>query len=324
MTTAAMILRTLADGECHAGTALARQAGITRAAIWKQVAALRGQGLPIRTVGRQGYQLPWPAELLEVPTLQALLPAEGPACPGPLDLHWDIDSTSSELLRGGLSLPDLSVVLAEAQSAGRGRRGRSWLSPPGLNLYLSCFKRFERGFSALSGLSLAVGVMVARTLEQLQLQGIGLKWPNDIICKQGKLGGILVELVGEYQGPCAAVIGVGLNLRLPEDLRTQAGQPVSDLAELAGGTPPGRNLTAARLISQLAGGLRQFEREGLAAFSDDFARLDGLRDQPLRIETAAHVFEGLGAGIDADGALQVITPNGIQRVDSAEVSVRRA
>ncbi len=324
MSTAAMILQALASGECRSGAALARQAGITRAAIWKQIDALRAMGMPIQTQGRQGYCLPWPLELLDTGRIQSLLPDAGEGRPGPLELHWELDSTSSELQRRGMGLTDLSMVLAERQSAGRGRRGRTWLSPPGLNLYLSCFKRFERGFAALNGLSLAVGVMVARALEQLQIKGIGLKWPNDIICDQGKLGGILIELVGEYQGPCAAVIGVGLNLRLPEALRGQAGQPVADLAELNGGTPPSRNLAAACLSSQLASGLRRFERDGLAAFAEDWSTLDRLRDQPLRIEGSQHTFEGLGAGIDAQGALQIITPQGIQRVDSAEISVRRA
>lgn len=319
-----MILQALADGECRSGAALARQAGVTRAAIWKQIEALRATGLPVLTRGRQGYQLPWPVECLETDRIRAQLGSSPEARPGPISLFWDIDSTSSELQRRGTGIEDLSMVLAESQSAGRGRRGRHWLSPPGLNLYLSCFKRFDRGFAALTGLSLAVGVMVSQALESLHVRGTGLKWPNDIVCGQGKLGGILVEVAGEYQGPCAAVIGVGLNLRLPEALRLQAGQPVADLADLSQGLPPSRNLAAARLISQLSAGLRRFEREGLAAFRDDYARLDSLREQPLRIEGSQRNFEGVGAGIDAAGALQVVTPDGIQRVDSAEVSVRRA
>ncbi len=117
--------------------------------------------------------------------------------------------------------------------AGRGRRGREWLSPPGLNLYLSCLKRFESGFAALSGLSLAIGVIVLRALENLGIAGAGLKWPNDVLAATdgrpgGKLGGILVELSGEYQGPCAAIIGIGLNLRLTSALHEQAGQPACD------------------------------------------------------------------------------------------------
>jgi BirA family biotin operon repressor/biotin-[acetyl-CoA-carboxylase] ligase len=135
-----------------------------------------------------------------------------------LDVYWELDSTSSELQRRGANAPDLSVVTAETQTAGRGRRGRNWLSPPGLNLYLSCLKRFDAGFASLSGLSLATGVIVLRALHALGIDGARLKWPNDVLTESGKLAGILVELSGEYQGPCAAVIGIGLNVRLTSEM----------------------------------------------------------------------------------------------------------
>lgn len=215
------------------------------------------------------------------------------------------------------------MVLAETQTAGRGRRGRRWLSPPGLNVYLSCLKRFDAGFAALSGLSLAVGVIVMRTLTALGIDGAGLKWPNDVLSTDGKLAGILVELGGEYQGPCAAIIGVGLNVRLTEALHEQAGQPVNDLSTLAD-VAPDRNRVAAALIAALAEGLTQFEREGFAAFVDEYARYDLLRDQPLRVQGANSLLEGIGAGVDERGALLLKTEDGVQRIDSADVSVRRA
>jgi BirA family biotin operon repressor/biotin-[acetyl-CoA-carboxylase] ligase len=225
------------------------------------------------------------------------------------------------------------MLLAETQTAGRGRRGREWLSPPGLNLYLSCLKRFEQGFAALAGLSLATGVIVLRALENLGIAGVGLKWPNDVLAiadnrvhggPGGKLAGILVELNGEYQGPCAAVIGIGLNLRLTEALREQAGQPASDLATLTDNAPPDRNRVAAALIAALIDGLRQFERDGFAAFVADYARYDLLRDQSLQLSGALGAFEGIGAGVDPRGALQVRMADGtLRQVDSADVTVRR-
>jgi BirA family biotin operon repressor/biotin-[acetyl-CoA-carboxylase] ligase len=217
------------------------------------------------------------------------------------------------------------VVLAETQSAGRGRRGRSWLSPPGLNLYLSCLKRFDDGLGGLSGLSLAVGVMVMRTLDALGIAGAGLKWPNDILTDHGKLAGILVELSGEYQGPCAAVIGIGLNLRLTDALRAQAGQPVADLAGLCDGQPPSRNRVAGTLVQALAEGLDEFERQGFAAFVADYARHDLLDGQSLTLTGAHGELQGIGAGVDERGALQLRLGDGrLQAIDSAEVSVRRA
>jgi len=320
----ASLLAMLASGEATSGVALAAQAGLTRAAIWKHVEALRVLGLPV-TSGPQGYALPWPVQWLDPDRIRAsLAPAQANTL-GALEVHWQLDSTSSELQRRLGSVADLSMVLAETQCAGRGRRGRAWLSPPGLNIYLSCLKRFDVGLAALSGLSLAVGVIVLRALERLGITGAGLKWPNDVLAADGKLAGVLVELSGEYQGPCAAVIGIGLNLRLTPELRQQAGQPVCDLATLAGGTPPDRNHAAAVLVGALVEGLQAFEREGFAAFVDDYARHDLLRDQSLVISGAREAFDAVGEGVDARGALQVRLPDGARRtVDSADVSVRRA
>ncbi len=328
---AAQLLAALAAGEPLSGASLARQAGVTRAAIWKQVESLRARGVPIEARGAAGYRLPWPLQMLDVAQIRAALPRSPARSLGALEVHWELDSTSSELQRRGVQAPDLSVLLAETQSAGRGRRGRSWLSPPGLNLYLSCLKRFESGVAATSGLSLAIGVIVLRALEQLGLTGAGLKWPNDVLAMAGnppggKLAGILVELSGEYQGPCAAVIGIGLNLRLTPALCEQAGQPACDLATLsADGTPPERNRAAAALIAALVDGLRQFERDGFAGFGADYARHDLLHGQPLHLSGALGSFDGVGAGVDSRGALQVRLADGsVRRVDSADVTVRRA
>lgn len=318
------LLATLASGETLSGSRLATEAGVTRAAIWKQIEALRHRGVPVESAGAAGYRLPWPVQMLDEQAIHAALPAEVARRLGTLEIAWELDSTSSELQRRAASAADFSIVMAETQTAGRGRRGRSWLSPPGLNIYLSCLKRFEAGFASLSGLSLATGVIVLRALHALGIRGPCLKWPNDILADGGKLAGILVELSGEYQGPCAAVIGVGLNLRLTDPLREQAGQPTCDLAALADGTPPDRNHTAAALIASLVEGLAQFERHGFAAFVEDYAEHDALRGVPLRVSSAAGDLDGIGAGIDTRGALQLQTASGLRCIDSADVTVRRA
>ena len=321
----AQLLTALATGDVISGAGFAAQTGVTRAAIWKQVEALRARGVPIEAQGAAGYRLPWPLQMLDGDSIRAALPATVASALGALEVHWELDSTSTELQRRGTSATDLSVLLAETQTAGRGRRGRQWLSPPGLNLYLSCLKRFDRGFAALGGLSLATGVMVMRTLEALGVSGAGLKWPNDVLSPEGKLGGILVELSGEYQGPCAAVIGIGLNVRLTPSLREQAGQPASDLAALTNGSPPDRNRLAAALIAALVDGMRQFERDGFAGFTDEYARHDLLNGQPLQLTGGLGTVDGQGAGVDARGALQLRMGDGSLRVvDSADVTVRRA
>jgi BirA family biotin operon repressor/biotin-[acetyl-CoA-carboxylase] ligase len=318
------LLAALASGETLSGSRLAAETGVTRAAIWKQIEALRHRGVPIESAGAAGYRLPWPIQMLDESSVRADLPPAISRRLGALDLYWELDSTSSELQRRGVAAPDFSVVLAETQTAGRGRRGRNWLSPPGLNIYLSCLKRFDAGFASLSGLSLATGVIVLRALHALAMTGPRLKWPNDVLTDDGKLAGILVELSGEYQGPCAAVIGIGLNLRLTPALCEQAAQPVSDLAGLARGAPPDRNRMVAALIASLVDGLDQFERDGFAAFVDEYSEHDALRGVPLRVSGATGELDGIGAGIDARGALQLQTAAGLHGIDSADVTVRRA
>lgn len=324
------LLAELASGEPRSGVELAARAGITRAAVWKQIEALRARGVPIEAGGSGGYRLPWPLQLLSEDRIRAALPTAIAHHLGTLEVHWELDSTSSELQRRGETAADLSVILAETQSAGRGRRGRQWLSPPGLNLYLSCLKRFDAGFAALSGLSLAIGVIVLRALETMGAKGVGLKWPNDVLAgapgqPPGKLAGILVELSGEYLGPCAAIIGIGLNLRLTDALRAQAGQPACDLASVTGGTLPDRNHVAAALIAALVEGLGQFEHKGFAAFSAEYAQHDLLHGQPLRLTGAGGTRTGTGAGVDARGALLLQRADGsLLHVDSADVTVRHA
>lgn len=314
------LLRMFADGEGVSGEAMAARLGVTRAAVWKQVDALRRRGLPIEGQAGSGYRLPWPVQLLDIGVIRKACPTYSPAL---LELHWELDSTSSEMQRRLDNLPDLSVILAESQHTARGRRGRGWVSPPALNIYLSCLKRFDAGFAALSGLSLAVGVALMRTLDELGIRGAGLKWPNDVLAHDAKLAGILVELSGECEGPCCAVIGIGLNVRMPQALRQQTGQAVTDLADLTAGAPPPRNRIAGLLITQLRDCLGQFEREGFALFDEDYCRFDLLRDQPLRVSAAHGTFDGYGAGIDARGALRVRTRDGERVVDSAEVTVRQ-
>lgn len=307
------------------GATLARTAGVTRAAVWKQIEALRLKGVPVEAKVGGGYRLPWPTELLEASRIRAGLSPDALADVGMVEVHWEIDSTSSELARRIPVLDDLAFVMAETQSAGRGRRGRTWLSPPGMNLYLSVLKRFDAGFAALSGLSLAVGVMLIRALDDLGIRTAGLKWPNDVMAGNAKLAGILVELSGEYSGPCAAIIGVGLNIRLPDSLHERAGQPITDLASLTGGQPPGRNQVAAAVVASLSEGLLSFERHGFAAFAKEYAASDLLQGQPLRVIDPRGEYNATGEGVDDRGALRVRRVTGeMVMVDSAEISVRRS
>lgn len=305
------------------GSTLAGRLGVTRAAVWKQIETLRALGAPIEARAGRGYRLPWPIEWLDADAIRAEL--DGPARRriGDISVYWQIDSTSSELLRRAAHDPrDLLACCAETQTAGRGRRGRSWRSPLGGNLSLSLLKRFDHGMGALTGLSLAVGTAVVAALADCGIAQVGLKWPNDVLARGRKLAGVLVELGGEFLGPCHAVIGIGINLRLTPAGQAAIGQPAIDLAALSAGEPPSRNQLAARLLERLTEALDRFAAHGFAAFQEQFARTDLLAGRRVRVASGAQTYEGVAAGVDERGALRVREAGTLRVFDSAEVTVR--
>lgn len=313
------MLRLLAAGEAVTGPGLASMLGVSRAAVWKQVETWRRAGLEIES-GPQGYRLARPLEPLDPRRMRASLPRAVRDRIGVLENHWRLDSTSSELARRASALPDLSFVFADWQQAGRGRRGRQWLSPPAVNLQFSCLKRFAGGYAALSGLSLAAGLAAAQALEDCGARGVALKWPNDLVHDDAKLGGILVELGGEFMGPCHAIIGIGINVHLSGAMRAALDRPCTDLASLRGAAPS-RNALAAALIARLVASLDAFDASGFAAFAQAWKGYDALAGRRVRVEGAHAAFDGTAAGVDARGALQVRTADGLRVIDSAEVSV---
>jgi BirA family biotin operon repressor/biotin-[acetyl-CoA-carboxylase] ligase len=315
------MLDLLAAGDALTGPELALKLGISRAAVWKQIETWRRAGLGIDS-GAHGYRLAHPLEPLDADRIRADLPAAVRRRIGVLENHWRLDSTSSELARRAADLPDLSLVLADWQQAGRGRRGRQWLSPPAVNLQFSCLKRFAGGYAALSGLSLATGVATAQALEDCGVRGVALKWPNDLVHQDAKLGGILVELGGEFMGPCHAIVGVGINLRLSDALRAALDRPCTDLARLCGGVPPSRHRLATALIVRLVEALDAFDASGFAAFTQAWAERDALAGRRVRVEGAHATFDGTATGVDARGALRVRTREGMRAIDSAEITVR--
>lgn len=315
------MLGLLAAGGALTGPELASRLGISRAAVWKQVETWRRAGLEIES-GSQGYRLPHPLETLDVDRIRADLPAACRRRVGLLENHWRLDSTSSELARRAGDLPDLAFVFADWQQAGRGRHGRQWLSPPAANLQFSCLKRFAGGYAALSGLSLAAGIAAARALEDCGVRGVTLKWPNDLVHDDAKLGGILVELGGEFMGPCHAIVGIGINVRLPAGMRAKLERACTDLADLCGDAAPSRHALATAMIARLVETLDAFDASGFAAFTQAWAERDALAGRRIRVQGAHGTFDGTAAGTDARGALRVRIGEGIRVVDSAEVTVR--
>jgi len=315
------VLRALSDGRFHSGEALAQTAGVTRAAIWKAIQFLQQTfGVEIHSVRGRGYRLGQALELLDHDTIRQQL-AEPAALAG-LETFLSIDSTNQYLMRAeARHLPTPWAVLAEHQSAGRGRRGRTWQSPLAGNLYCSLLWRFNQVAANVAGLSLAVGAVVCRELAQLGITQLGLKWPNDVLCQGKKLCGILIEMSGETHGPSDVVIGVGLNLAMPAASGRQIDQPWIALQQASEHLPP-RNALAAQLISAILQALPQFEAQGLQPFLDEWRQLDCYRDQDVLLHLGEQRIQGLARGVDEQGALLVEHQGKLQRYYSGEISLR--
>lgn len=266
------------------------------------------------------------SDALDAGSLRAALPSSMAARLASLESVDTIDSTNSELLRRRTPADGIVALFAEHQSGGRGRQGRIWASPPGGNLYLSLARCFGNGpLARLGGLSLAVGVAVAEALHALGADRVRLKWPNDLVVidhnRMTKLGGVLIE-GGLQDGYPRAVIGLGLNLRMPEDAVDAIDQPWTDLRTLLGASLPSRRIVASRVLAALIEALDRFDAEGLEPFLPRFAALDALRDAPVTATIGGVAHAGTAAGIAGDGALRLRTPTGEQLLRAGEVSVR--
>ena len=320
---AARVFAQLADGRFHSGETLAGELGVSRGAVWKAVRLLRASGMDVYAVPNRGYRMPAAAEPLDAARISAYLSGATRTAVRRLEVLWSVDSTNSMLLaRPNPPLGNSEALLAEYQTAGRGRRGRAWIAPPGAAICLSQSWTFREVPADLGALGLAIGVCVLRALRRSGLEA-SLKWPNDVLLGDRKLGGILLELRAESTGPASVVVGIGLNATLSASARERIaalGLPATDL--LSAGIERSRNRVAAHLIDEVVAGLGRFEREALRPFVEEWRTADALRGRQLEVRTAAGTTRGLACGIDLHGALLVETPQGVQRFISGEVTVR--
>jgi len=230
-----------------------------------------------------------------------------------------IDSTNTYLLDlAAKGTPTGTLCFAETQTAGRGRRGRTWLSPAGSNLYFSLLEKLPEH---AMGLSIVVGIAIARVLDRVGVPYVALKWPNDIYCQQKKLGGILVELL-QRDKVNYAVIGIGLNLDLPAEVIQQIDQPCIDLKTAMPSNTMSRNLLAANLIAELYSALNQFASGGLPSFMAEWMRLDMLQGKWVTVLQSQQQLQGIAEGLDEQGALQVRVAGQLHKIVGGEVSVR--
>jgi BirA family biotin operon repressor/biotin-[acetyl-CoA-carboxylase] ligase len=316
----------LADGRFHSGEELAARLRVSRSAVWKAAGALRALGAELHAVRNRGYRLNTATEPLAAAAVRKQLPHGARAQVARLETVWSIASTNSALLaRPGPESGASEVLLAEYQTAGRGRRGRAWLAPPGGAICLSLSWMFRAVPPDLGALGLVIGVCALRALTACNVRNSGLKWPNDLLIGERKLGGVLIDLRAESAGPAYVVIGIGLNVALGAALLRKiaaTGLEATDLASAAF-PAPSRNRLAAGLVGECLQGLTGFERDGLGPFMDEWRAADALRGRPVEVRAAeGTTTRGYARGIDVHGALMLDTPAGVRRFISGDVSVR--
>jgi BirA family biotin operon repressor/biotin-[acetyl-CoA-carboxylase] ligase len=323
------LIAALADGRFHKGDELGARFNVTRAGIWKAMQKLEDVGLEVHSVRGKGYRLSEALTLLDASAITRNLSTANAARVHELEILPIVDSTNAHTLRRvqqhtlALGAGQVYACMSEMQTAGKGRRGRQWVSPFGHNLYLSVLREFSSGAGGLEGLSLVIGIALVNALQEWGFSGLGLKWPNDVLCDERKLAGILIEITGDLAGTCQVVIGIGLNLRLKADTMRDVGQPWISLAQL-GFAQQDRNRLFGRILDRVLTSLDHFQSTGFGAFADDWNRLDVSAGRQVELSSASGSVIGLGLGVDSGGALLLDTSSGVRRFQGGEVTLRAA
>ncbi|PNH77580.1 bifunctional biotin--[acetyl-CoA-carboxylase] ligase/biotin operon repressor BirA [Vibrio diazotrophicus] len=308
------LLSKLSDGSFHSGESLGEDLGMSRAAISKHIKGIQEWGVDIFRVQGKGYQLSQPLIMLDETLIQSKVS-------NPVELHPVIGSTNQYLIDNTANLQSGTVCIAEYQESGRGRRGRHWVSPFGANLYLSMYWRLDAGMAAAMGLSLVVGVAMVEALENMGLEGVKLKWPNDLYYQDRKLAGILVEMSGQAGGAAHLVIGMGMNLAM-QDRDSAIDQPWASLSEVIGTDHIDRNVLAAEFINTLDTALKNYEIHGMQNFVERWNRLDNFIGRKVKLIMGTNEVTGIEHGIDEQGGVLLETEQGIKSFIGGEISLR--
>jgi BirA family biotin operon repressor/biotin-[acetyl-CoA-carboxylase] ligase len=323
MKTRYQILNMLSDGNFYSGEYLGKTLGLSRTAIWKHLNVLSDMGIEVYKVRGRGYRLADPVELLDKNSIRSAMSLEASQTVSELEIHAELESTNQYLIQkvphGAVSG---HVCIAESQTKGKGTRGRIWISPFGRNIYLSLLWKFNCSPAELGGLSLVVGVAIARAIEELGVTGFNLKWPNDLIWNQKKMGGLLLEMTGEASGPCHVVIGVGINVSMSKSLGQDIDQPWVDLQTIMSQKTISRNQLTGSVLKHLCEVLSEFQRLGFASFQEEWLQRDVVIGKTVKLLLTDREVFGLAKGIDEQGALLLETEEGVKRYSSGEVSLR--
>lgn len=314
------LLRLLSDGEFHSGEQLARQCQLSRATIFNLVGEIESCGVAMQRIRGRGYRLCKSWQILDAAQVCLGLGEFAPRLS--LEILPQASSTNTLLWqRAAQGAPSGTVLVAELQTSGRGRLGRVWHSGLGNALTFSLLWRFDCGLNALSGLSLAVGLAIVRAVQKFAARGVCLKWPNDVLSPHGKLGGVLVEAQGDMLGPCALVIGIGLNCSLPLHVEQRVDQAASALDQVCA-APPDRNLLLAALLQELLLVLDEFAQNGFINLRADWENYHGRQNLPVRLTLPdATLVEGIARGVSERGELLLETGQGVKQYNSGELGV---
>ena len=313
-----MLLECLADGSAHSLEDLAAALSTSRSVIAQVAGSLDDLGLKVVRLPGPALRLPGGLDLLEAGTIVSHCRSLHYAG---LEVLDTVDSTNAHLLRQlDMEIPSGFACTAEWQSAGRGRRGRSWQAPYGSGVFLSVLLRLPARSHRLSGLTLALGVALARALRAQGVADIAVKWPNDLYRGGAKLGGILVE-TRVSGGEAIVVVGVGINTALPPGLAEDLDQPVADLADRRQAGLR-RSVLAGQLLAAVLDGAAAHGELGWAAFRADWPSLDLALGRQVRVTGSSGEIQGRALGVDATGALLVETESGTRRLNEGDVSLR--
>jgi BirA family biotin operon repressor/biotin-[acetyl-CoA-carboxylase] ligase len=320
------LIQLLSSGRQFDAAGLGAELKISPDQVMDALGLLRGMGLQLNHGPDEFYRLSCPVELLDASRISADLAPHVVERLGAVEILEQVDSSNSWLLnQPRCEIGAGRACLAEIQTAGRGRRGRQWMAPPTGSLCLSLAWHFPRISPDMSCLSLACGIAVVRALEQLGVEGVSIKWPNDLMWQDRKLAGLLVEMRSDGSGSGYVIIGLGLNL----DLGTLAGEistgwggaPV-DLAAVVPDRVPGRNALAAAVLNSLTDILLAFSESGFAGLREQWQRLDGLKGRQVKVQNEAGVLLGTVLGVDDSGALRLMMDGEEVQCVAGEVSVR--
>lgn len=317
------LISLLSDGQFHSGERLGEQLSLTRSAIWKHIKQLAAWDLEIESITNKGYRIPGGLALLDTDKILPFVEKSQAFTLEHIEIFDSLPSTNDYLLN--LKSRQNQACFAEKQTLGKGRRGRTWVSPFAQNIYLSLLWHFEKDLSELSSLSIAIAVAVIDTLQQLGItQKLSIKWPNDVLCANHKLAGILVELSGTTNDICSAVIGVGLNVHMSNTALNNQNitQPWTSLQNLTD-QKIDRNKLAGLLLNNLIATAYLFQKHGLTAFLAKWKACDLTFGKPVTIITHTTEFQGIGRGINEHGHFLLETgPNVIKNFASGEVSLQ--